>query len=115
MKYTEIVYREGEEWLDQLLYQVKENINYAIESLEDLDLSIYQPESSYLIWVKLHKVHNSDRFVKDLAQATGVLLETGSRFIADYEQHVRINVATSQELFKEGIKKFKDYYESYEE
>lgn len=115
LKYTETVYTEGEEWLDELLKQVQQNIDYAIERLDDQELAIFKPESSYLIWMKLHKVSDGEQFVRELAQATGVLLETGSRFIADYEQHVRINVATSQELFKEGIEKFKLFYEAYNE
>lgn len=114
-KYLEMSYREGSPWLHDLIPYIKENISCALDLFEGHDLEVYYPESSYLIWLKLSKVKNSDKFVKKLATETGVLLETGNRFIADYEQHIRINIATSKENVLEAMTKFLDFYDNYEE
>ena len=71
------------------------------------------PESGYLLWVKLDKVNDVDKFILELAKEKKVLLETGSRFINDYEGFVRINVATSKSILEEAIDRFVDFYKEY--
>lgn len=42
-----------------------------------------------------------------------MLLETGSRFIDNYEGWVRINTATNSDLLKEAMMRFIEFYKSY--
>lgn len=103
-KFLTICYENGEEWVYELRNNIKENYNLVKDILSNSDVKIIEPQASYLLWVKLNKVENIDKFVVELAQNTGVLLETGSRFIENYEGFVRINLATSKEILRESMR-----------
>ncbi|MFI3604445.1 MalY/PatB family protein [Vagococcus fluvialis] len=114
-KYTEVVYRKGIEWLENLEDYLENNIDLIISILDLPGIHVVSPESGYLIWIELENIKDVDLFVRKLAQKTGVLIETGSRFISNYGSFVRINVATSQRILEKGMLEFKEFYLSYEE
>ncbi|MBO0420167.1 MalY/PatB family protein [Vagococcus fluvialis] len=114
-KYTEVVYRKGIEWLENLEDYLENNIDLLISILDLPGIHVVSPESGYLIWIELENIKDVDLFVRKLAQKTGVLIETGSRFISNYGSFVRINVATSQRILEKGMLEFKEFYLSYEE
>lgn len=99
-KYTEVVYRKGIEWLENLEDYLENNIDLLISILDLPGIHVVSPESGYLIWIELENIKDVDLFVRKLAQKTGVLIETGSRFISNYGSFVRINVATSQRILE---------------
>ncbi|EEJ74000.1 hypothetical protein HMPREF0545_1110, partial [Ligilactobacillus salivarius DSM 20555 = ATCC 11741] len=67
-----------------------------------------------LVWVYCPRIQDMDAYVIDLAQSTGVLLETGSRFVGNYKHCLRINVAMDTESVNEAMKKFVEHYVNYE-
>lgn len=113
MEFIRIVYTYGNEWHVRMIQQIKTNIQLVEKLLNSSQIQIEKPDSGYLIWMKLNKIEDTDSFVIELAKETGVLIETGSRFIENYENYVRINVATSSDLLTTAIKKFKEYYDHY--
>lgn len=113
MEFIRIVYTYGNEWHIRMIQQIKTNIQLVEKLLNSSQIQIEKPDSGYLIWMKLNKIEDTDSFVIELAKETGVLIETGSRFIENYENYVRINVATSSDLLTTAIKKFKEYYDHY--
>lgn len=108
-----ICYENGHDWVDSLCKNVKENIDLVIEAIKDEEITIIKPHAGYLLWVKLNKVDDIEDFVIRLAKETGVLLETGSRFIKDNKGFLRINVATNKDLLKEAINRFLYFYIKY--
>ena len=113
MEFISIVYTYGNEWHARMIQQIKNNIQLVENLLSSSQIEIKRPDSGYLIWMKLDKIKDIDLFIVELAEETGVLIETGSRFIENYENYVRINVATSYDLLTIAIKKFKKYYDNY--
>ena len=113
MEFISIVYTYGNEWHARMIQQIKTNIQLVENLLSSSQVEIENPDSGYLIWIKLDKIKDIDLFIVELAQETGVLIETGSRFIGNYEKYVRINVATSFDLLEIAIKKFREYYDNY--
>ncbi|CAM3630777.1 MalY/PatB family protein [Erysipelothrix urinaevulpis] len=111
---SRIVYDYGQEWFSDVLVVIKENILIVEEMCRDTDLGFMAPDAGYLLWIKLDKVKDIDRYIQDLSFKTGVLLETGSRFIGNYNQYIRINVATDRNLLIEAMTLFKNHYENYE-
>lgn len=109
----ESVYNEGREWYHGLLEYLKNNMETVISILETTDIEVMKPDAGYLIWVRLPKVKDIDQFIVDLANKTHVLLETGSRFVDNYEGWIRINTATQHQLLKEAINKFVEFYNEY--
>ena len=108
-----ICYNNGFQWVQALRKNIKENMNLVINKINIDDIKIMEPESGYLLWIKLEKVKDVDKFIIELAEEKKVLLETGSRFINDYEGFVRINVATSKRILEEAIDRFVDFYKEY--
>ncbi|MGL5151687.1 MAG: MalY/PatB family protein [Clostridium sp.] len=104
-------YSMGELWVRELRNNINDNIELAIDILSGSDVEIIRPKAGYLLWVKLNKVDDIESFTKELAKATGVLLEPGSRFISNYDGFVRINLATSKDNIKTGMIMLKDFYD----
>lgn len=115
MEATRIVYEEGFDWYKAVLTEINQNLELVKNTLQSLDLQIMIPEAGYLIWIKLPNIKNIDNYVLELAKDTGVLLETGSRFIANYDGFIRLNVATDKNLLQEAMEKFKEHYLHYQE
>ena len=111
-KFLTICYENGEQWVYELRNNIKENYEIVKDILSNSNVKIIEPQSSYLLWVKLNNVEDVDKFVIELAQNTGVLLETGSRFIENYERFVRINLATSKEILRESMRALVKFLES---
>ena len=108
-----ICYNTGFQWVEALRKNIKENMDMVINKIDIEGVEIMMPESGYLLWVKLDKVNDVDKFILELAKEKKVLLETGSRFINDYEGFVRINVATSKSILEEAMDRFVDFYKEY--
>lgn len=110
----ENAYTNGYEWYLELIEQIKGNIEIVCSSLSNTTMEVMRPDSGYLVWIKCPKVKDVDQFVYDLAKDTHVLIESGSRFIENYEGWIRMNVATSSTLLKEAMKRFVKFYLQYE-
>lgn len=108
-----ICYNNGFQWVQALRKNIRENMNLVINKINIEDIRIMEPESGYLLWIKLEKVKDVDKFILELAEEKKVLLETGSRFINEYEGFVRINVATSKSILEEAMDRFVDFYKEY--
>lgn len=109
---TQIVYTYGKERLFELKQIIQNNIDIVKDALKDEDVTIMDVQAGYLMWIKLNKIkaEDVDQFVIDLAKATHVLIERGSRFIDHYDNYIRLNVATSPKIVIEAMKRFKEYY-----
>lgn len=109
-----LFYKDGYTWVNELKKCIRENIKIATDIISEVSsISIIQPDAGYLLWVKLNLVEDIDDFVLQLAKNKNVLLESGSRFINNYQKFLRINVATSKKLLSEGLKLFVDFYKQY--
>ena len=115
MAFITAAYEHGRDWHTDLLAYLKGNMDLAAERFDGLDLEWMRPDAGFLVWIRLNKVTDVDRFVLELAQQTGVLVETGSRFVADYGNHIRLNCAASRGFLGEALDKFRDFYQHYKD
>ncbi|WGX76960.1 aminotransferase class I/II-fold pyridoxal phosphate-dependent enzyme [Paraclostridium bifermentans] len=92
---------------------IKENLK-IVESLLDNDgIEVMNPEAGYLVWVKLNKVNNSLDFVEKLARKSGVLLESGTRFVDSENGYIRINIATSKTIIEKSMRELNKFYDEF--
>ncbi|MDU5021010.1 MAG: aminotransferase class I/II-fold pyridoxal phosphate-dependent enzyme, partial [Clostridiales bacterium] len=106
-------YENGQNWVNLLREKIKEHLNILESTLVNKGIQIMIPEAGYLVWLRLDKVNDSLTFVEELARETGVLLESGTRFIESENGYVRINLATSRCILEKAMKeldKFYDYF-----
>lgn len=108
-----LCYENGSLWVDELIKNIKENLDLTLDMLNVDGISTMAPDAGYLLWVKFDNISDIDDFIIKLAQEKKVLLETGSRFIKDHEGYLRINVATSKAILKEAIPMVVEFYKEY--
>ena len=113
MDMIEYVYTYGKDWYLDVLKVIKNNVNEIVEQAKEAGCEVMIPEGGFLVWVHLPGIKDVSQFILDLAKDTHVLLETGARFVDNYDGWVRINAATSSELVNTAMTLFKNYYKNY--
>lgn len=106
----EAAYRFGEQWLEELLAYLRENV-HTVKKYIDIHLpgiSMMEPEGSYLIWLNCRELHLSDEELKNRLLNKGKLaLEPGIKYGPGGEGFVRMNVACPREVVLEGLERLK--------
>lgn len=104
----ESAYRNGEEWLDQLLVYLSGNLDYLLESFADSIPLIkpIKPEGTYMVWLDCRELGMDDQqlehfFVHD----ANVALRQGYMFGPGGTGFMRINIACPRDVLHEGIKR----------
>ena len=113
MDMIEYVYTYGKDWYHQVLEDIKTNVSTIVEVTKEAGCDVMIPEGGFLVWIHLPKIKDVNQFILDLAKDTHVLLETGTRFVDDYDGWVRINAATSIEIINDAMSLFQNYYKNY--
>ena len=103
-------YMYGEGWLDALNNVVYENYSYFCKELSPY-FEISNLEGSYLIFVNIGKYNKGDSAAKYLIEKCGLLFNEGETFDPDYNNWVRINLATSLNNVKKAVKALKGIIE----
>ncbi len=97
-------YNHGAEWLDQLLEYLQNNRDFAIKYLSEKlpDACISPLEGTYLLWVDLEAYNIDSKNLEQRLIEEGVFINGGYKY-GDANTHIRINLATSQQVLKEGL------------
>jgi len=77
---TEAAYRDGAEWLDELLVYIQGNIGLVKEHLEKNTnrVSLVQPEGTFLVWVDFRELGlDAKELARFLAEEAGLALSPG--------------------------------------
>ncbi|WP_147535326.1 MalY/PatB family protein [Bacillus marasmi] len=110
----EAAYRYGEEWLEELLEYLAENIAIAKRFIAEKipQISVVNPEGTYLLWIDCRGLGLSDQEIKDRLLNVGKLaLEPGPKYGPGGEGFVRMNLACPQEILLEGLKRLQMSFE----
>lgn len=102
----EACYKYGDEWLNELLDYLENNLDYLRyylkEKLPFIDL--IEPEGTYLIWLDFRKLNLSIKEEKDLIVYKAKLwLDPGQVFGKSGIGFERINIATPQKILKKAL------------
>lgn len=106
-------YENGHNWVDSLRENIKENLKIVELLLDNEGIEVMTPESGYLVWVRLNKVNDSLEFVEKLARESGVLLESGTRFVDSENGYIRINIATSKTIIEKSMRELNKFYDEF--
>lgn len=102
-------YREGGEWLDQLMLYLQENLNAALSYLAEHLPAVQpmRPEATYLLWVDCRALGLDTAGLKHLMfEQAGVAFSEGSVFGVEGQGHIRINLACPRKFLLEALQKF---------
>ena len=102
---TEAAYREGAEWLDQLMHYLDNNRNIFINAMRSLNkVKVFDLESTYLAWVDFSKLNITEAELKTmLVKEAGVAPSFGSGFGKTSGKFARFNIACRTEILNLAI------------
>lgn len=104
----EAAYRYGEDWLDQVLEYLKDNISFVREYLEKRinRIKLIEPDATYLLWLDFRELGLSEEERVDLLEnRAGIWLSSGLKFGEPGEGFERINIACSRSFLAEALGK----------
>lgn len=107
---TEAAYNHGEDWLNEYLKYIEENMDFAISYINENipSLKVRKPEGTYLLWVDFSETGLSDEEVaKALVDKGKVALNSGESFGTGGKGYQRINLACPRVMVEDGLSRIK--------
>lgn len=103
---VEAAYRHGQEWLEQLIPYIEENINFIGEfcgsNIPKIKPS--RPESTYLIWLDCRELKmENDELKKFMVNQAGLGLNAGNDFCRSLSGYMRLNVACPRSTLEKAM------------
>ncbi|MGB4439268.1 MAG: MalY/PatB family protein [Sedimentibacter sp.] len=100
-------YKEGEEWLEQLITYIEGNIEFIIEYCKNNIPQIIpsKPESTYLVWLDCRNLEMSNDELKEFMIHKAKLgLNSGNGFCRSLSGFMRLNVACPRSVLEKAMK-----------
>lgn len=104
----EAAYRYGEEWLNQLLSYLNENLKFLINYFEERipKIKVVKPEGTYLVWLDCRQLGlNAKELNYFMIKKARVALDDGYWFGTEGEGFMRINIACPRSFLEKGLKR----------
>ncbi|WML42929.1 MalY/PatB family protein [Neobacillus sp. PS3-40] len=105
---TESAYRYGEDWLEELLHYLQQNLDFLTNYIETnmKELKVIQPEGTYLVWIDCRGLGMDAKVLEKWMQTKAkVALDEGYIFGQEGEGFTRINIACPRSILEEGLKR----------
>ena len=109
-------YESGKEWLDEVRAYIKDNLIFFRDYLKENigELSLIEPEGTYLVWVDFRKLGLSEKQREDLIVNKAKLwIDSGAMFGVDGEGFERFNIACTRSYLKKALDSLKKAVEEY--
>lgn len=105
---TLAAFKDGEEWLEQVLDYIDENMafidRFLKEHLPEAEFRI--PEGTYLVWIKVNAYGRvKEDLMPRILSEGNILIEHGGMFGIEGTDYIRLNVACPKSLLKEGFER----------
>lgn len=103
---AEAAYNNGEEWLDQMLGYVQDNIEFVIDYIgrHIPELKVIRPQASFLLWLDFRGLHLCHRQIMDmLLDKAHLALNDGTMFGIQGDGFARLNVGTPRAVLAQAL------------
>lgn len=103
----ETAFREGEEWLDQLLSYLSDNFDFVVDYCEKHipQIRTYAPDATYLMWLDCRALGLSNEALHDfMIQKAGLGLNDGCAFGRSLSGFMRLNAACPRSVLEQALK-----------
>ena len=107
---VETAFREGGEWLEQLLDYLEGNIDYTWDYLKKNipEIHFLKPESTYLLWLDCWELGLSgDELQTFMVQDAGLALNDGRGFGPEGGGYMRMNIACPRATIERALGQLK--------
>ncbi len=102
----EAAFKEGDQWLDQLIRYLEKNYRLLCDKLEaDIpEITVSPLQATYLAWFDLSVLEMDEKSLKEFVIREARLgLNDGPMFGPGGENHQRINIATPSAVLEQGL------------
>ncbi len=102
-------YRDGQDWLDQLLSYLEANRDYLCNFVKDQlpGVRLSAPEGTYLAWLDFRSIGLPSDPAKFLKENANVILNCGGEFGAPGEGFARMNFGCPRSLLEDGLQRIR--------
>jgi len=104
----EAAYRDGEEWLEQLLSYLNENLEFLMKYFKERipKIKVIKPEGTYLVWLDCRELGLSAKDLNNfMIKKAKVALDDGCWFGTEGNGFMRINIACPRSFLEECLKR----------
>ncbi|MDP2920531.1 MAG: MalY/PatB family protein [Dehalococcoidia bacterium] len=112
---TEAAYRDGEEWLEQLLDYLQGNVDFVTKFLAERipGARLIQPQGTYLLWLDLRNCGiEAERLGTCVREEAKVATEAGTLFGCVENGFERMNIACPRSILAEGLRRIEEMVKS---
>lgn len=107
----EAAFRYGDEWLEQLLEYIQENLEFLMDYFEKRipKIKVIKPEGTYLVWLDCRELGMDAMALNNfMNRKAKVGLDDGYLFGTSGAGFERINIACPRSLLEEGLKRIEN-------
>lgn len=107
---TRAAYEEGEEWLNEVLQYIQQNMDFVDNYLKETipQIKVIRPEASFLVWLDCRDLNLSQpELVKFFVEKAGLALNDGSIFGDEGRGFMRLNIGTSRLIVEKALNNLK--------
>lgn len=99
---------ESEKWLEQLIVYLNDNIDYVIETITTAipAIRIKKPDATYLLWIDIRETGYEENEIMQKLLDSGVALDPGTKYGAQFDGFLRMNIACNRDTLKEAVSRF---------
>jgi cystathionine beta-lyase len=104
----ESAYRYGEDWLEELIGYLSQNLDFLIEFVEEKipKVEVIRPEATYLVWLDFRALGLDGKgLIELMTKKAKVWLDDGPIFGPGGEGFQRINIACPRATLEKGLKR----------
>ncbi len=106
---AEAAFTKGGPWLDELRETIYRNKLTAIGFLKKRlpKIAVTSSDATYLLWLDCSKItDDTDVLCAFIREKTGLRLSPGAQFGADGKYFIRLNLATTNAILRDGLERF---------
>ncbi|QNU67443.1 pyridoxal phosphate-dependent aminotransferase [Ruminiclostridium herbifermentans] len=103
-------FRHGEEWLEQLLKYIEENVNFVKNYFDKYipKIKVERPEGTYLMWLDCRQLGlNGGQLTRFMTSKAGVAMSSGTYFGSNGEGFMRMNVACPRAILEKALEQIR--------
>ena len=105
---AQAAYNHGQNWLNQLSDYLDGNFEFTKDFLtQHLPKAVFTiPDATYFAWINVESyLPEIENLTLYFAERAGVLLEGGNMFVANADNHIRLNLACPRAQLKNALEK----------
>lgn len=110
-------YNHGDEWLEQLLVYLEDNVDYTIDYINKNmgKIKVNKPDGTYLMWLDFTDFRQSADEIKEALLNIGKInLNDGRPYGEDGDKFFRLNIGCPREVLEDGLGRIKKAIDSLE-